>query len=72
MIEIVFAILMIAVFGRLMVYAVRFTWGLSKVVVSLLLAPLFLVVMVAAGLIRFAFPVLIVLAVLSWILEPAT
>ena len=39
--------------------------------VTLLLMPLFLVGMVVAGLIRFAYPILIVVAVLSWILEPA-
>ncbi len=71
MIEIVFTTFMIAVFGRLLVYAFRFAWGFSKALVTLLLMPLFLVGMVVAGVIQFALPILILIAVMSWILEPA-
>ncbi len=71
MIEIAFTILMIAVFGRLLIFSFRFAWGFSKALVTLLLMPLFLVGMVVAGLIRLALPILIVVAVMSWILEPA-
>ncbi len=69
--ELIFAVLMALVFGRLMVFSFRFAWGLSKVLFALILLPLSLVGMVLFGLVRLALPVLVIFGILSLIMEPA-
>lgn len=69
--ELIFIILMAAIFGRLAVFSLRFTWGLTKVLFSLILLPLSLVGLVLAGLVRLALPVLAIIGLVSLLTEPA-
>ena len=59
MFGLIFWILMLAVFGNILMFAIRMTWGITKVVFSLVLLPVTLVVLVLVGLLRIAFPLLI-------------
>ena len=68
MLELVFIILMFLIFGKLIGFAVKAAWGISKVVCTIVLLPLFLVGMVFAGLIGIALPILLVVGVVSLIL----
>ena len=68
MLELVFIILMFLIFGKLIVFAVKAAWGISKIVCTIVLLPLFLVGMVFAGLIGIALPILLVVGVVSLIL----
>ena len=68
MLELVFIILMFLIFGKLIVFAVKAAWGISKIVCTIVLLPLFLVCMVFAGLIGIALPILLVVGVVSLIL----
>ncbi|MGN0250748.1 MAG: hypothetical protein ACI4EH_05230 [Oliverpabstia sp.] len=68
MLELVFIILMFLIFGKLIVFAVKAAWGISKVVCTIVLLPLFLVGMVFAGLIGIALPILLVVGIVSLIL----
>lgn len=68
MLELVFIILMFLIFGKLIVFAVKATWGISKIVCTIVLLPLFLVGMVFAGLIGIALPILLVVGIVSLIL----
>ena len=61
MLSFVFTILMFIVFGKLLIFAIKAAWGVSKIVVSLVLLPLFLVGLVLKGLITLALPILIVI-----------
>ena len=61
MLSFVFTILMFIVFGKLLIFAIKAAWGISRIVVSLVLLPLFLVGLVLKGLIALAFPLLIVI-----------
>ncbi|MCI6998320.1 MAG: hypothetical protein MR936_16460 [Eubacterium sp.] len=68
MLELVFIILMFLIFGKMIVFAVKAAWGISKIVCTIVFLPLFLVGMVFAGLIGIALPILLVVGVVSLIL----
>ena len=65
MFGLIFWILMLAVFGNILMFAIRMTWGVTKVVFSLVLLPVTLVVLVLGGLLRIAFPLLAVIGLIS-------
>lgn len=67
MLTIIFLILMAAIFGRLLVFSIKLAWGFSKVLFTLVFLPLILVFALIGGLIKFAFPVLIVIGIISLI-----
>ena len=60
MLTIAFVILFFLVFGRLLTFALKATWGLTKLVLALILFPVVLVVMVLGGLLIFALPILLI------------
>lgn len=61
-----FMILMIFVFGKLFFFGLKAAWGLSKFVLTIILLPITLMVMVSAGLIYFAFIILIIIGIISF------
>ena len=65
MITFLFAALMIAVFGRLLGFAIRLSWGIFKVLLSLVLLPGAIIAAFAMGLIYIAFPVLAIVGLIS-------
>lgn len=67
MLTFIFTIMMIIVFGKILGFAIKAAWGLSKIIVSVVLLPLFLVVLVIKGLIGIALPILVVVGILSLI-----
>lgn len=65
MMTLLFVIVLIAVFAKILKFAVKAAWGISKVVVSVVLLPLFLVLLVLKGLMELAFPLLVIIGVIS-------
>lgn len=65
MLNFIFFILMIIVFGKLAVFALRAAWSISKFLCTIVLFPLFLVGLVIGGLIELAFPILLVVGIIS-------
>lgn len=65
MLELLFAILLLVVFGKLLVFAFKATWGISKIIVTVILFPLFLIGLVVEGLVSIALPILIVFGIIS-------
>lgn len=61
-----FMILMISVFGKLFFFGLKAAWGLSKFVLTIILFPITLMMMVSAGLIYFAFIILIIIGIISF------
>lgn len=61
-----FMILMIFVFGKLFFFGLKAAWGLSKFVLTIIFLPITLVMMVSAGLIYFAFILLIIIGIISF------
>ena len=62
-----FMILMIFVFGKLFFFGLKAAWGLSKFVLTIILLPITLMMMVSAGLIYFAFIILIIIGIISFV-----
>lgn len=65
MLNLLFVILMIMVFGKLIGFAIRAAWGISKVIVTLVFFPLILIGLVLGGLIYLALPILIVVGLVA-------
>ncbi|MBE5956382.1 MAG: hypothetical protein E7253_08010 [Lachnospiraceae bacterium] len=60
-----FTVLMFLVFGKLLLFAVRAAWSISKIFVSLIMLPISLVLLVVFGLIRLALPLLLIIGLIS-------
>ena len=67
MMEILFTILMFVVFGRILILALSLGWGIVKVLLTLIFLPVILLGAFAFGLIRLAFPLLLVVGIVSLI-----
>ena len=60
-----FFILFFLIFGKLILFAFKATWGIFKVLMYVVFLPLILVGMVCGGLLYLAFPVLLVVGLVS-------
>lgn len=67
MLTLIFMILMVLVFGKLMIFAVKATWGITKVLFTIVLLPLILIGLVLGGLISLALPILIIIGIWAMI-----
>lgn len=71
MLTLLFTILMFLVFGKLLGFAFKAAWGISKIICSVVLLPLFLIGLVLQGLIAIALPVLLIVGLIIWICSRA-
>lgn len=60
MLTILFLLLMIVVFGKLVWLAIRAAWGVTKVLFSIVFLPIVLIVLALSGLMVVALPILII------------
>lgn len=60
MLTLLFIILFFGIFGRMIGFAFKATWGIFKVMTFLVFLPLILVGLIFGGLISIAFPILVV------------
>ena len=67
MLEIIFAIFMFAIFGKLLIFGIKAAWGITKFLVTIVFLPVILIVMVLVGLIKIALPVLAIIGLVSLI-----
>lgn len=65
MLELLFGILMLMVFGKLFIFGMKATWGITKFLVMLVFLPLGLIAMVLGGLFTLALPALILIGLVS-------
>ncbi len=65
MLSFIFVVLMLLVFGKLISFAFRAAWGLTKIVLFLILLPVILVLMFFGGLVFLALPILIIVGIIS-------
>lgn len=65
MLAILFTILMFAVFGKLLVLAFKVSWGIMKILFTLVFLPVILIGLVIAGFIYIALPILIVIGIVT-------
>ena len=67
MLSLLFAICMIWLFGKLFIFGIKAAWGISKLIVTVVLLPLALIGLVVGGFIYLAFPILVVVGIVSLI-----
>lgn len=65
MLELIFAVCMLCVFGKLFMFGVKAAWGISKLFFTIIFLPVILVGMVIGGLIYIALPIVIVIGIIS-------
>lgn len=65
MLGLIFWILMLVVFGNILIFAIKMTWGITKVIFSLILLPVTLIFLVLGGLFSIAVPLLAVIGLIS-------
>lgn len=63
--SLLFTIFFFMIFGKMIGFAFRATWGIFKVLMYLVFLPLILVAMVFGGLIYIALPILLVVGLAS-------
>ncbi|MDD7176420.1 MAG: hypothetical protein PUI69_00600 [bacterium] len=66
MLTVLFIIMMLVVFGKMFGFALKATWGITKIIFSIVLLPIFLIALVFMGLMWVALPVLIVIGLVSF------
>lgn len=64
-----FTILMIGIFGKLIGLAFKMTWGIAKILVTLVFFPIALIGLVIEGLISIALPILVLVGIVFLIGE---
>jgi hypothetical protein len=65
--SLLFFVLMIVVFGKILKFAIKATWGVAKIMVTLVFLPVILVGLVLAGLLTLALPILVVIGIVAFI-----
>lgn len=65
MLTLLFVICMFGIFGKLIGLAFKMTWGIAKVLFTLVFLPVILVGLAMCGLLVVAFPLLIVVGIVS-------
>lgn len=61
MLTLLFTILMLVVFGKLLVFSVRASWGIAKILLTVVFLPVIFIVMAFAGLMVLALPLLLII-----------
>ncbi len=69
MLTILFMILLLSVFGKMIELALRATWGITKVFFTIIFLPVTLILLVGAGFIYLALPILIIVGLASLVLD---
>ncbi|MBR1599081.1 MAG: hypothetical protein IJ661_09250 [Lachnospiraceae bacterium] len=67
MLTLLFVILMFVVFGKILMFALKAAWGISKIIVSVVLLPIILIAMALTGLLSVALVLLIGIGLVSFI-----
>lgn len=67
MFELLLSILFIAVFGKLIVLALRLAWGALYVILSVVLLPVIILWALFMGLFKIALPVLIIVGIFAFL-----
>lgn len=72
MMTLLFMILMVWIFGKLIGVAFKAAWGISKVLFTLVFLPITLLGLVFVGLIKLAFPILAIVGLVTLIRTAGT
>ena len=59
---------MIVVFGKILGLAIKAAWGISRIIVTLVMMPMILIGLVLSGLLALALPLLIVVGFVAFVI----
>ena len=59
---------MIGIFGKMFAFGIKAAWGILKMFISFVLLPVILIGLLIGGLIYIAFPILIIIAIVSLVM----
>ena len=65
MLTALFIILMFAVFGKMIIFAFKASWGILKVLLTIIIFPLFLIGLIFSGLVYIALILLLIAGIVS-------
>ena len=65
MLTALFIILMFAVFGKMIIFAFKASWGILKVLLTIIILPLFLIGLFLSGLVYIALILLLIVGIVS-------
>ena len=63
-----FVILLLVIFGKLLSFALKAAWSITKILFSVVIFPLVLIMLVVAGLMYVALPVLVIAGIVVFLL----
>ena len=63
-----FVILLLVIFGKLLSFALKAAWSITKILFSVVIFPLVLMMLVGAGLMYVALPVLVIAGIVVFLL----
>lgn len=69
MLSLLFTILMFVVFGKLLIFGIKVSWGIMKILFTVVLLPFVLIGLVLAGFIYIAIPVLLIIGVAAFLMK---
>ncbi len=65
MLELIFTILMFVIFGKILFFAIKAAWGITKILFAIVFLPVVLIVLALMGLFYIAMPVLAVIGLIA-------
>lgn len=65
MLELIFTILMFVIFGKILFFAIKAAWGITKILFTIVFFPLVLIVLAVMGLFYIAIPVLAIIGLIA-------
>lgn len=63
-----FVILLLMIFGKLLSFALKAAWSITKILFSVVIFPLVLIMLVVAGLMYVALPVLVIAGIVVFLM----
>ena len=67
MLTALFIIMLIIVFGKILILALKAAWGIGKIVLTVIFLPVILIIMAISGLLSVAFTLLVFVGIISLI-----
>lgn len=67
MLTLLFVVLLLTIFGKLLIFAIKAAWGITKILMNIVLLPLIIIGMFAGGLTYLALIVLAIVGLVSLI-----
>lgn len=69
MLTLLFVVLLLTIFGKLLIFAIKAAWGITKILLNIVLLPFIIIGMFAGGLTYLALIVLAIVGLVSLIKE---